>query len=84
MTADPVNIRFMRSAEIVKTHLQINIVEPPMPADTLEILTFCDGDTSAVLMAPDGFSTISGFTTVHLYREQMTPAIHSKPGKQLI
>ncbi|MFN5182435.1 MAG: gliding motility-associated C-terminal domain-containing protein [Bacteroidota bacterium] len=41
-----------------KDTLQVNVVEPPMPSDTLEILTtFCDGDTSAVLMAPDSFST---------------------------
>lgn len=40
-----------------KDTLTANIVEPPMPNDTLEITTtFCDGDTSAVLMAPDSFS----------------------------
>ncbi|MFN6037142.1 MAG: gliding motility-associated C-terminal domain-containing protein [Bacteroidota bacterium] len=45
-----------------KDTVQVNIIEPPMPADTLEILTtFCDGDTSAVLMAPDSFSNYQWF-----------------------
>ena len=56
------NYSIIVSSGNCKDTLNASVIEPPMPADTLEILTtFCEGDTSAVLMAPDSFSNYQWF-----------------------